>query len=525
MSFQIFISLRFAEAIQHAEIIKKELEIKGISTFLCAVEPGGDIAREIVSALTNCKLVIIMGSKTYGKDTGAGFSTFEELRFICSEKIPYFLVKMCDRFEEPETRFRLDNSISYLQWFPNTPMPNDLITRVIDKLSSVSSLPSPAPSPAIPSAPVVPKKTFPNGDIYEGELIDDKPSGHGKMIYANKDVYEGEFVDGMRSGKGKCVYFENHRIYEGEWKNDKRHGKGKVTFPGKYRFYEGDFQDDQLHGKGKYTYSEVEYYDGDWEASKRHGFGKNVQKSGTVYEGQWINDKQEGKGREISAYDDVYEGNIYEGDWQDNDYCGQGRFIIKENGAVYEGSWKAGASGEGRVTFVNGDIYEGQWNSAAVHGVGTMAYANGDVYRGHWESGQRHGQGTMQYASQKSCTGEFKYDSLSTGKGTFIFSNGVIFEGELNNDNIVGKMRSQMPNGTILESNSADMDEISLRNPATSLVNFTGKARVTYPNGSVYEGDIRIGRKDGKGRLTDRDGKVLSGKFENNEHVSSCVVM
>jgi hypothetical protein len=35
-----------------------------------------------------------MGTYTYGKDTGAGFSTFEELRFIKNElKLFFFLVK------------------------------------------------------------------------------------------------------------------------------------------------------------------------------------------------------------------------------------------------------------------------------------------------------------------------------------------------------------------------------------------------------------------------------------------------
>jgi hypothetical protein len=138
MSYQLFISFRFAEARNEANLLKNALEAKGISAFLCAVHPVGDIAREIVNALHGCQLAIIMGTKTYGKDTGAGFSTFEELRFIHKKK-PFFLVKMCDVFEEPETVFRLDDSVSYFQWTPGHPLPADIVTKIVEKLSSVTS--------------------------------------------------------------------------------------------------------------------------------------------------------------------------------------------------------------------------------------------------------------------------------------------------------------------------------------------------------------------------------------------------
>jgi hypothetical protein len=138
MSYQLFISLRFVEAINEATALKTALETRGISTFLCAVDPGGDICSEIVNALHACQLTIIMGTKTYGKNTRAGYSTFEELRFIINEPKPFFLVKMCDRFEEPETRFRLDSSVSYFPWAPGLPMPVDLVTKIVEKLSSVT---------------------------------------------------------------------------------------------------------------------------------------------------------------------------------------------------------------------------------------------------------------------------------------------------------------------------------------------------------------------------------------------------
>eukprot|EP01040_Poterioochromonas_malhamensis_P014918 gene14918-16605_t len=152
MTYQIFLSLRQAEAGKEGKLFKNALEAKGISTFLCAVDPGGGIKREIVNALNECHLAIIMGTQTYGQDTRVGFSTFEELRFICKEK-PFFLIKMCDTFEEPETRFSLPDSVSWFPWTPGSPMPNDLLSKIIAKLESVRTIASANPNKSLVPRP------------------------------------------------------------------------------------------------------------------------------------------------------------------------------------------------------------------------------------------------------------------------------------------------------------------------------------------------------------------------------------
>ncbi len=48
----------------------------------------------VFSALANCKLAVIMGSATYGRNTGAGFSTYEEFNFIMDEEKEFYLFKM-----------------------------------------------------------------------------------------------------------------------------------------------------------------------------------------------------------------------------------------------------------------------------------------------------------------------------------------------------------------------------------------------------------------------------------------------
>ena len=48
----------------------------------------------------------------------------------------------------------------------------------------------------------------------------------GVMIYdKGEEVYEGEFVNNRREGKGRLIY-ENGSVYEGEWKDDEMNGRG-----------------------------------------------------------------------------------------------------------------------------------------------------------------------------------------------------------------------------------------------------------------------------------------------------------
>ncbi len=65
--------------------------------------------------------------------------------------------------------------------------------------------------------------------IYDGDLIDGKKNGKGKMIYTNGSIYDGEWKDDQKNGKGKMTY-SNGAYYEGEWKDDKKNGQGQNTY-------------------------------------------------------------------------------------------------------------------------------------------------------------------------------------------------------------------------------------------------------------------------------------------------------
>jgi hypothetical protein len=72
---------------------------------------------------------------------------------------------------------------------------------------------------------------FPEDSIflkYDGELLNQKPSGNGTMVYKNSDRYTGEWKYGKRHGTGTLTYSNDDAkgrvYYSGDWENDKRSG-------------------------------------------------------------------------------------------------------------------------------------------------------------------------------------------------------------------------------------------------------------------------------------------------------------
>ena len=131
--------------------------------------------------------------------------------------------------------------------------------------------------------------TYPNGDVYEGELRDGLRCGRGRMIYASGDVYVGMWKDDLRDGAGTTTYAGGD-VYQGEYRADKRHGRGKYIFTNG-NVYEGDYCDNKRQGFGVFRYANGEVYEGEFENGKRCGRGKYIFANGEVREGNWRDNK------------------------------------------------------------------------------------------------------------------------------------------------------------------------------------------------------------------------------------------
>ena len=96
----------------------------------------------------------------------------------------------------------------------------------------------------------------------------------------------------------------------------------------------------------------------------------------------------------------------------DSDRWGARKFTIGPNGSrkrpdgkstsctgdVYEGEFqKDDYHGRGKMTFAGGGSYDGEFQSALFHGRGKQTYAEGFSYDGEWADGKKHGIATFTY--------------------------------------------------------------------------------------------------------------------------------
>lgn len=173
---------------------------------------------------------------------------------------------------------------------------------------------------------------LPNGDIYEGDIVDGAWSGRGTYT-SNEHRYVGEFQAGKMHGAG-TFHWPDGRVYEGAFANDKRHGRGRLTWPDG-RVFEGRFVNDRRQGLGTLTWPNGNAYSGEFRAGQITGAGRLVWDNEDVYEGDFVNGERSGWGLQTWR-----NGNRYIGEWKANRRDGIGAHHWKD-GTVYRGQFKA----------------------------------------------------------------------------------------------------------------------------------------------------------------------------------------
>ena len=101
--------------------------------FLSNALPGTNLDVEIYDALEGCKLAVLLAGATYGAIT-TSFSTYHELDFVLDEEKPFYLVKMCERWQEAHVRGKFGKRTMYKIWMPGDPMPDDLVADIAKKM-------------------------------------------------------------------------------------------------------------------------------------------------------------------------------------------------------------------------------------------------------------------------------------------------------------------------------------------------------------------------------------------------------
>ena len=112
-------------------------------------------------------------------------------------------------------------------------------------------------------------------------------NGKGVYIYDNEYRYEGNFIDGKREGPGRLTH-PSGDSYDGMWHDDKFHGQGTYIWADGAK-YIGEWKQGVQDGYGIYFYTNGDKYTGYFRSNKFHGKGKYTWADGSVQEGIYEN--------------------------------------------------------------------------------------------------------------------------------------------------------------------------------------------------------------------------------------------
>ncbi|XP_064640367.1 MORN repeat-containing protein 1-like isoform X3 [Lineus longissimus] len=205
----------------------------------------------------------------------------------------------------------------------------------------------------------------------------------GGKIARRRDEYIGETKNLLRDGYGVYNYANKFFRYEGEWMDGKKHGHGKLVMnDGSY--YEGEFQNGEIEGHGyKYFAASGRSYTGQFHEGELQGNGVMKYKDGSSYEGEWFKGMRNGSGKFRMADNNIYQGNFYQ-----HKRHGEGTQVYN-NGDRYDGDWVHDQrQGHGELRCRNGTIYDGQWRNDMYNGEGSMIHCSGFIYEGIWLNGK-----------------------------------------------------------------------------------------------------------------------------------------
>jgi hypothetical protein len=231
-------------------------------------------------------------------------------------------------------------------------------------------------------------KVLSDGSTFQGELLDGRLHGRGKLISKTAGEYHGDFVQGVREGQGEQRWPNGDR-YVGQFKADRPEGQGVMDFANGDR-YEGSWAGGVFSGPGKLVAKSGFQYEGDFAAGRRQGSGKAVFPEGNRYTGEFANDLPQGRGQMAFA-----DGGQYEGEFSAGVPAGKGQYRFA-NGSRYVGAFQAGAmSGLGVFHYPNGDRLEGQFDKGAASGAGVHFFAAGGRFEGEFTDQGQNARGFM----------------------------------------------------------------------------------------------------------------------------------
>lgn len=211
------------------------------------------------------------------------------------------------------------------------------------------------------------------------------------------------------------------------------------------------------------------------------------------------------------------------------------------NGNRYEGIFQNGCIVSGTLYYKDGDKYVGTFDERGyAHGDGEVYYQNGNRYKGQFQHGKEHGEGTFYCVNGDRYEGIFQNNHIVSG--TLYYNDGGKYVGTFDGqwrrhgDGIIycvfgltkrGRFVEDKPDGVFVydyqflkikcKAQFNDGEQVS----APVFYDYDGNPidteSICFNNSiSSYVGEIKDGKRHGKGMIWMNDGRIFVGEFEND---------
>eukprot|EP00475_Leptophrys_vorax_P024502 TRINITY_DN3381_c0_g2_i1.p1 TRINITY_DN3381_c0_g2~~TRINITY_DN3381_c0_g2_i1.p1 ORF type:complete len:872 (+),score=223.03 TRINITY_DN3381_c0_g2_i1:27-2642(+) len=414
-------------------------------------------------------------------------------------------------------------------------------------------------------------KVLSTGAVYDGEVMNGVPNGHGSCLRADGSRYLGLFKDGDFHGQGFLTFFEGHHlvsfagefqnnalkhgrlifsngnIYEGDFERGEPNGRGKliVEIQSPLKMYEGEFLDGELHGEGVATYVDGRVFRGCFRNGEPAIRGKMTWPDGRYYEGEL---DSEGSFTGYGVLDTPanpesgFVGIHYTGQFLNGGFQGKGKLQFKD-GREYEGDFVDGQlHGKGFYTWPSGRTYEGEFAEDCVTGEGVMKWHDSparekviQVYEGRFYKGNLNGKGKMTWPETgKEYVGDFKDDEID-GMGKLTLPSGRIYECQFvkgaahgggvltfpadpENGSVGRVYRGQFVDGDMCGRGVMTFDDGRRYIGGFKDNGFEGTGEYHFPNGDVYTGEFENDSASGLGKMVRANGTRYEGRFVRGKY-------
>jgi hypothetical protein len=132
-----FGSMRFGEqhgVVPMAQELQRALASYGVHLHIIDMQAGGNINKEVFSAIEASDTFIVFGSAKYGEDTGNQACTYYEYEHAFNRKKRIILIRMIpfdQDFDELQARVIFGANRLVLEWLVGQPMPGGLPDQIV----------------------------------------------------------------------------------------------------------------------------------------------------------------------------------------------------------------------------------------------------------------------------------------------------------------------------------------------------------------------------------------------------------